>query len=338
MFFFIKKIRSDAFYKKQETAAQCVVVSCFEIENQPSLFISMINSLKTLFHNAMEPIREIRGVIRPRLHDSALKSDSEQITSPNGSPKYYKGLLQLQELNKGLNIDDPYDLLSENDRRILLNLHALERKYCRFQPLGTHTREKVLDILSEVDPIIQKADTEFGVLVINERVLLLGCGQRDEVSSSDSCLIRQSFYPEIMKNSFFAVTHNHPNVFLQESSSYVSAPSSLQDLTSFSKPHINLHRAVDYGGAVYTVESSPNTKKGLLADYLSHLTEDISMDKELISDMQKLMKVSGNLPPELRSSRDRVLEYLKGFEKALPEMAQQFGFTYRKTFLNQDDK
>jgi hypothetical protein len=230
----------------------------------------MINSLKTLFYNAKEPINGIMRVIKPSFWDSEPKSDSEQITSPNGSPKYYQGLIQLQE-NKGLNIDDPYDLLSKKDRDILLALHALERKYCRFHPLGPDTREKVLDILKEVDPIIQKADTEFGVFVINERLLLAGCGQKGQIQASDSCLIRLSFYPEIMENSFSAFTHNHPSGFFQKPGSYVPAPLSLADLIAFSNPRINLYRAVDYGGAAYTVESSPNTKKGLLAGHLSDL-------------------------------------------------------------------
>ena len=273
---------------------------------------------------------------RPSLCDSEPKSNSEQITSLNGSPKYYQGLIQLQVLNRELNIDDPYDLLSMKDRGILLDLRALERKYCRFQTLGLDTREKVLDILKEVDPIIQKADTEFGVAVINEKVFVVGCGQKDQIRASDSYLIRQSFYPEIMENSFSAFTHNHPNALFQEPSSYVSAPPSLGDLVVFSNSRINLHRAVDYGGAVYTVEASSSTEKALLADHLNNLGKN--MDGGLISDMQELVKASGTLPPELHSSRDRILKYLKDFEGGLPVMAQQFGFTYSKTSLNQDDK
>jgi hypothetical protein len=297
----------------------------------------MINSLKTLpSYSPMESIYQIRPVVNPSLCGSEPKSDSAQIISPNGSPKYFQGLLQLQKLNRELNIDAPYDLLSKKDRDILLALHALERKYCRFHPLGPDTREKVLDILKEVDPIIQKADTEFGVAVINERVLVIGCGQKDQTRPSDSFLIKSSFYPEIMENSFIAFTHNHPNLLFQEPSSYVSLPLSLMDLIFFSNSSLNLLRAVDHGGAAYTVESSPNTKKGLLADHLSDLDQD--MDKELISDIQNLVEVSGTLPPELFQSRDRVLEYLKDFEEGLPAMAKQFGFTYSKTSLNQGDK
>ncbi|MBU6197240.1 MAG: hypothetical protein KGO93_06730 [Cyanobacteria bacterium REEB446] len=265
------------------------------------------------------------------LCDSESTLDSPRIISPEADPRHFQGLLQLQKLKREVNIDAPYHLLSKKDRGILLALHALERKYCRFQPLGPDTREKVLDILKEVDPIIQKADTEFGVVVMNERVFLVGCGQKDRIQASDSYLIRQSFYPEIMENSFSAFTHNHPNALFQEPSSYVSAPPSLGDLVVFSNSRINLHRAVDYGGAVYTVQSSPNTKKELLADHLSDLAK--GMDKQIIADIQNLLKASGNLPPELRFGRDRVLEYLKGFEEGLPEMAQEFDFTYSKTSL-----
>ena len=303
----------------------------------------MINPLKPLSLDAIKRITEITQVTRSSLCDSELKSNSEQITSPNGSPKYYQGLIQLQVLNRELNIDDPYDLLSMKDRGILLDLRTLERKYCRFQTLGLDTREKVLDILKEVDPIIQKADTEFGVAVINEKVFVVGCGQKDQIRASDSFLIKSSFYPinffdrnpEIKENSFIAFTHNHPLLF-QEPSSYVSSPLTLIDLIFFSNSSLNLFRAVDHGGPVYTVEASSSTEKALLADHLNNLGKN--MDGGLISDMQELVKASGTLPPELHSSRDRILKYLKDFEGGLPVMAQQFGFTYSKTSLNQDDK
>ena len=99
----------------------------------------MINPLKILFNNATQPIKGITQVIGPLWWDSEStfdSPDSPKIISPKGDPKYYQGLLQLQklsgELNKGLSIDAPYDLLSKKDRDILLALHALERKYCRF--------------------------------------------------------------------------------------------------------------------------------------------------------------------------------------------------------------
>jgi hypothetical protein len=223
----------------------------------------------------------------------------------------------------------------------LLDLRALERKYFRFQPFGTNTREKVLDILKEVDPIIQKADTEFGVVVINEKVLVMGCGGKGRLDLSDSFLIKLSFCPnlKIQENLFTALTHNHPNVCLQEPSSYVSSSLSLGDLTFFSNfptPPINIIRVVDCGGDVFTVEASPNTKKELLADHLKDLRENL--DKGLISDVQELLKASGTLSPELRPRRDRVLEYTRNFKEGLPEMAKQFDFMYSKTFLNQGDK
>lgn len=294
----------------------------------------MINVSKIRF-DTIKPINRIS------LDSSDLELFAEK-TIPrdpryfNGDPKYFQGLLQVRDIN----IDDPYDSLSKKDRGILLNLRALERKHSRFQPFGANTREKVLDILKEVDPIIQKADKEFAVAVINERVLVMGCGEKDRFYPSDSFLIKLSFYPnlEINENFFTALTHNHPNVFLQELSSSVSAPLSLADLILFSNSPIfpiNIIRAVDYGGDLFTVETSLNTKKELLADHLNDLREN--MDQGLISDIQKLVN-SGTLSPELRSSRDRVLKYLKDFEEVLPEMAQKFDFTYSKTFLNQDDE
>ncbi|MFM7458860.1 MAG: hypothetical protein ACKO3R_09430 [bacterium] len=287
----------------------------------------VLSSMRTLKNGSRMDLRV------PRETDPASKNVI------GGDPKTVFGISLVQ---KQLKIDDQYHLLSPEDRSILLKLRGLEREHCTFKPPSELTREKTLKILDQANQLIQKADTEFALLVINEKAFVAAYGEKYNFAPHDSALIKLSFYPDIIndKNAFWGMTHNHPNGLCQDLGDYISFPPSFSDLQGFAQGKQSIYQVLDYSGTLYTLEASAKTNKSPFLDYVTGLSQgkEALLFNSQFEGIAKMMESpTGTESPDFLDLRNQILEYAENAEANLPEMAEKFAFAYTKTSLNRNE-
>lgn len=277
---------------------------------------------------------------------SSLKSPINTAVSENGvSPAFFKGLILRASMEEILSLY-PFDDLSSRDKAILEHLRKMEREHSEFKPLDSATWGNNLVLLNKIDRIIQKADTEFAVLVVNEKVIIWGFGNKLQASVDGSARAKLQELENYKKGnpvvSFF--THNHPGLFKQgDSAAYVPQSLSTLDLAYAVKRKLNLLRAIDYSGIPYTVISpdalwgegsahdlgSENWRHSpTLSEYLLQRDEE---DRVFLAQ-HKCSEIlnAGSLSPELTHHRDAILMNSQQWEEELPGIAVRFGFRYER--------
>lgn len=282
---------------------------------------------------------------REELFPRTFSVNKNDVPETQVTPSLFKGLMLAASMENIFPLY-PFDNLSFKDKAILQHLRELEEEHSRFKPLDTATWERNLALLSKIDQVIQKADTEFAVLVVNEKIIVWGFGSKLQASVHDSARTNLQELKTYKENnqviSFF--THNHPDIFKQgDSGIYVPQSLSTLDLSYAVKHKLNLMRAIDYSGVSYTV-ISPDAQWGegsandlgsenwrqspSLLEYL--LLRD--QEDESCLSQHKCFEIldARSLSPELIDHRGAILKNSQQWEEEMPGLAVRFGFRYEK--------